>query len=127
MRVRRLFYIGAAIAALLVPTLAFAGSTPNRFSLTLQVIGPGTVGASPGVRCTGYLTRVRICRRVYLAGSRVRLTASPNIDAKLSSWQGSVTGKASTVMVTMNAPKTITATFAQVPPTKPPPPPPPGT
>jgi hypothetical protein len=124
--VRKVFYIGAVTAALLLPAFASAGAAVKpRFSLTLQVIGPGTVVASPGTRCAGYLTRVHLCRNVYAAGTRVKLTALPKVDAKLSSWRGSLAGAGLTRTVTMNAPKVITATFAKVPPTRPPPPPPP--
>jgi hypothetical protein len=126
---RKLLSAGATAAAflvVLVPTLASAGSTAKpRFSLTLQVIGPGTVVASPGTRCAGYLTRVHTCRVVYAGGAKVKLTALPKVDAKLSSWRGSVTGRALTRALTMNAPKIVTATFVKVPPTRPPPPPPP--
>ena len=123
---KRLFLAGAATAALLVPTFAFAGAAVKpRFSLTLQVVGPGTVIASPGTRCAGYLTRVHLCRNVYAVGTRVKLTALPKVDAKLSSWRGSLAGAGLTRTVTMNVPKIVTATFVKVPPSRPPPPPPP--
>ena len=125
---RKWFYTGLAVSMLLVPAIAFAGSTAKvRFSLTLGVVGPGTVSASPGARCAGYLTKVHSCRFVYAAGSKVKLTATPKVDVKLSSWSGSVKGKALTQTLTMNGPKVVTATFVKVPaPPAPPPPPPVG-
>ena len=128
MPVRTRFYIGTVLlVALLLPSFAFAGSTAKpRFSLTLNVIGPGTVAASPGTRCAGYLARVHTCRTSYVAGTRVRLTAVPKANGKLSSWRG-VTGSGSTRTVSMTAPRFVTATFVNrptSPPTPPAPPPP---
>jgi hypothetical protein len=125
MGMKRILLMATAIAAGCLPALASAGPAASRFSLTLRVIGPGTVSAVPGTSCVGYLTRVHACTRVYNAGARLRLTALPKVDAKLSSWRGSAVGRASTITVTMTAPKVITATFSQVAPTKPPAPPPP--
>jgi hypothetical protein len=107
----------SALAAACIPGFAFADSTQaSRFALTLRVIGPGAVASSPGASCAGYLTRVHLCRRLYTAGTHVKLTAFAKVDAKLSSWRGSASGRASAITVTMDAPKVITATFAKVPP-----------
>jgi Divergent InlB B-repeat domain len=118
--------IGVVATALVVTGLASAGPDALRFSMTLQVVGPGTVAVFPGGKCPGYLTRVHTCRLVYAGGTRVRLTAVPRVNAKLSSWRGSVTGRVPTRTVTMNSPKLVTATFVKVAPPKPKPPPPPG-
>jgi hypothetical protein len=125
--VRTRSYAGVVLlAALLLPSFAFAGSTAKlRFSLTLNVIGPGTVTASPGAKCAGYLTRVHSCKLIYAGGTRVKLTALPKVDVRLSSWRGSLSGTALTRTLAMNAPRVLTATFVKVPAPSPPPPPPP--
>jgi hypothetical protein len=130
---KALVWIGSVTAALIVTTFAPAApALKPRFSLSLHVRGPGTVVASPGTRCAGYLTRFHSCRLVYAQGVKVKLTALPKVDARLSSLRGSISGMASTVTLTMNAPKVVIATFARVKPTPPPrpapppPPPPPG-
>lgn len=122
---KALFSIGAVAAALVV--VASAGSVVKpRFSLTLGVIGPGTVVASPGTRCSGYLTRPHVCKvQLYSAGTKVKLTAVPKAGAKLSLWKGSVIGKALTRSITMSAAKSVSAVFVRVPRREPPPPPPP--
>jgi hypothetical protein len=116
----------AAIAAvLMIPAVAFGGSSaPPRVTLTLQVIGPGAVTATPGGRCAGYLTRVHVCRTSYGKGAHVRLAAVPTASGKLSSWRGAAVGSALTRTVTMNTAKLVTATFVKRPPPPPPAPPP---
>src|SRR6266536_5860382 len=115
----------AFATALAVPAVAFAGSSaPPRVTLTLQVIGPGTVAATPGTRCAGYLTRVHVCRTSYAKGARVRLAAVPTASGKLSSWRGAVVGTALIRTLTMNTAKLVTATFVKRPPPPPPAPPP---
>jgi Divergent InlB B-repeat domain len=106
---------GAVVLALVLVPAALANQSQSRFSLTLKVIGPGTVMVSPGTKCAGYLTRTHACKTIYVAGTKVRLTASPKVDMKLSSWRGSISGKTSVKVFTMNAPKVITATFVKVP------------
>jgi hypothetical protein len=123
--VRRVAFVALAVAALGVTGFASAGAGVNRFTLTLRVIGPGAVTAKPGGRCAGYLTRVHSCTRVYAGGTKVKLTAVPQVNAKLSSWRGSGIGGGSTRAVAMTSPKLVTATFVKVPVPKPPPPPPP--
>jgi hypothetical protein len=115
--------IRAAVAtALAVPAVALAGSTAARVTLTLQVIGPGAVVASPpGTRCAGYLRRVHVCRTSYATGTRVRLTAVPTATGKLSSFRG-VLGSGLSRILTMNPSRLVTATFVKRPAPSPPPP-----
>jgi hypothetical protein len=113
----------AVATALIIPAVAFAGADASRVTLTLNVIGPGTVVASPGTRCIGYLTRVHTCRHTYAAGARVKLTAVPKANGKLSSWRGAI-GSGLTRTVSMTTPRLVTATFVKKPaPLRPPPPP----
>ena len=72
---KRQAFLGVVATALIVTGIASGGSGALRFSLTLRVVGPGAVVASPGAKCAGYLTRVHSCTRVYAGGTRVKLTA----------------------------------------------------
>jgi Divergent InlB B-repeat domain len=116
----------AFVTALVVPAVALAGADAgSRVTLTLNVIGPGTVVASPGTRCAGYLTRIHTCRASYAAGTRVKLTALPRANAKLSSWRGAI-GSGPTRTILMTVPRLLTATFVKRPaPPRPPAPHPP--
>jgi len=107
----------AAIAtALVVPAVALAASHASaRVTLTLQVIGPGAVVATPGSRCVGYLERVHVCRTSYARGARVRL--------ELSSRGGRLVGTGLIRTVTMNRPRLVTAKFVKRPPAPQPAPP----
>ena len=119
---RRTIIVSAATGALVAAVLASPGATaPGQFSLTLRVIGPGTVAASPGARCAGYLTRVHTCRATYARGAKVRLAALPKMGAKLSSWRG-VGGSGLTRTLTITGPKAVTATFVKRPTPSPSPP-----
>ena len=116
------FWLGTGVAALVLPALALAGSTAKpRVPLMLKVTGPGTVAASPGGRCNGYLARAHTCRFVYADGTRVRIRALPKTGARLSSWSGSLSGRATTKTLTMNRPRVVTARFVKVAPPPPPP------
>jgi hypothetical protein len=106
--------LGMVVLALMLVPAAFATQSKSRFSLTLQVIGPGQVVAAPGVKCGGYLTKTHTCKVIYTAGAKVKLTATPKVDATLSSWRGSLNGKVLTKVLTMNAPKLVIATFSKV-------------
>ncbi len=72
-----------------------------QYSLFVTTLGNGTVSASP----TSSTSK-------YLAGTVVRLTATAGSDSQFSSWSGSCSGTATTCDVTMDAAKSVTATFA---------------
>ena len=72
-----------------------------QYSLFVTTLGNGTVSASP----TSSTSK-------YLAGTVVRLTATAGSDSQFSSWSGACSGTATTCDVTMDAAKSVTATFA---------------
>lgn len=69
--------------------------------------GSGAVTSSPaGINCGG------TCSAVFNAGTLVTLTAAPAADSLFAGWGGACSGTASCV-VTMDAAKSVTATFNQ--------------
>jgi len=78
-------------------TATFTAVAAN-FTLTTNVVGSGSVSRSPNAAS-------------YPAGMVVTLTAAPSAGFTFSSWSGDVTSTANPVQITMNANKTVTATF----------------
>ncbi len=72
------------------------------YTLTTQVSGSGTVTRSPD-------------QASYAAGSSVNLTATAASGWSFSGWSGDLTGSANPASLTVNADKTVTATFTQPP------------
>jgi len=77
---------------------------PAQFTLTLSTVGDGSIGAQPS----------SVGGR-YNAGTLVGLTPKPGQGAKFHSWSGACTGNGN-CNVTMNASKSVTATFTPAPP-----------
>ncbi|CAM1349109.1 InlB B-repeat-containing protein [Tenacibaculum halocynthiae] len=71
-------------------------------TLTVTKAGNGTVTTNPNV--TGG----------YVDGTNVTLTATPESGWKFDGWSGDASGTTNQITVTMNANKSITATFSQV-------------
>ena len=78
--------------------------TLNQFVLTLTTVGSGTITASP-----------QPVGGTYGAGTVVALTATPGAGYQFSGWSGACTGTGA-CGVTMNAAKSVTATFTLAPP-----------
>ena len=76
------------------------------YSLTTAVnpANSGTITASPAPNCAG---------GTYTQGTAVTLSAAPNTDYQFTSWSGGATGTSSSVVVTMNSDKSVTANFSQ--------------
>jgi hypothetical protein len=74
----------------------------QQFALTILTTGSGNVILSPP-------------GGVYNSGTVVTLTASPNAGQQFDGWSGNVTGTANPTTITMNANKTVTAAFSQIP------------
>jgi hypothetical protein len=70
----------------------------DQHTLTVTVVGHGTVGKSPD-------------QPTYDAGSVVQLTATPDAGYGFAGWSGDATGNTNPLGVTMTADKNITATF----------------
>jgi uncharacterized repeat protein (TIGR02543 family) len=73
----------------------------GQYTLTVSITGSGVVSRSPD-------------KQNYQSGEVVQLTATPSIGYNFTGWSGDHTGTANTTTVTLNANKTITATFTQV-------------
>ena len=77
---------------------AFTSAESQGYTLTTSVVGSGTVTANPK-------------QSSYPAGTQVTLTANPASGWQLSHWSGGASGSANPVTITMDADKTVTATF----------------
>ena len=75
-----------------------AMGTEHRLART--VLGSGAVSGADGF---------------YAAGTAMQLTATPQAGYQFAGWSGAATGTANPLTLTMNAPKTVTATFTAMP------------
>src|SRR5262249_31254227 len=73
----------------------------KQFALSVTAVGPGTVSAQPSS-----------ANNTYNIGTVVTLTATPATNGLFSGWSGACSGTATTCSVTMDAAKSVTATFA---------------
>jgi hypothetical protein len=91
------------------PTTVTAIFGPLNLTVTTAGTGTGTVTSSPaGISCTtGSATG---CSNAYSAVTPVTLTATDGTGT-FAGWSGGCTGTATTCTVTMNASKSVTATF----------------
>ena len=84
----------------------FQGISYHALTVTKAGAGSGTVTSSPaGINCG------TACAASYASGTVVTLTASPSSGSVFAGWSGACTGAGSTCQVSMNAAKTVTATF----------------
>jgi uncharacterized repeat protein (TIGR02543 family) len=87
----------------------FAGSTdiePATVSLSVASSGPGTITSTPaGITCGSD------CSESYASGTKVTLTVTPSAGATFSGWSGACSGTTATCTVTMDAAKTVKASF----------------
>lgn len=81
---------------------------PRQF--TLSVAKAGT-GSGPVTSNLGGMNCGSECSAAFDIGTKVTLTATPNVGSTFAGWSGACTGSASTCTVTMDAAKTVTATF----------------
>ncbi|MFN8589699.1 MAG: SdrD B-like domain-containing protein [Candidatus Eisenbacteria bacterium] len=72
----------------------------NTYTLTVNVVGSGTVAKSPD-------------QATYTHGTAVQLTATPTPPFVFAGWSGDTTGTTNPVTIAMTGNKTITATFSQ--------------
>jgi len=80
------------------------------FQLSVNVSGAGTVTSAPaGIDCPD------ACSSSFPNGGIVTLTASPQASASFSGWSGACSGQSSTCSVTMDAARSVFATFAAKP------------
>jgi hypothetical protein len=75
-------------------------------TVTKSGTGTGTVTSNPsGINCGA------TCSYQFVSGINVTLTATPDSSSAFSGWSGDATGSSSTVTVTMNSNKSVTAIF----------------
>jgi len=85
-------------------TTTYTASFSQQFLLTTAVSpsSGGSIAASPS-SASGY----------YASGATVQLTANPASNFQFSNWSGDLSGSTNPQSITMNAPHTVTAVFAQ--------------
>jgi len=81
-------------------TATFTAATGGPFTLTVTVSGSGTVTRSPN-------------QATYASGSVVTLTATAASGFQFASWGGDLSGTANPATLTMNANKSVVASFTQ--------------
>jgi len=75
--------------------------TQNQYTLTINIVGSGSVTKNPD-------------QATYIHGTAVQLTANPADGWTFSSWSGDLTGSTNPDTITMDGNKTVTATFTDV-------------
>src|SRR5512139_284613 len=86
-----------------VVTPTFTENPPVTYSLTVNVVGSGSVARVPD-------------QVSYVSGSVVSLTATPVAGWSFSGWSGDLIGSVNPASVTMDGNKVVTATFTENPP-----------
>jgi YVTN family beta-propeller protein len=92
---------------------------PVQFTLTLTTVGSGSIAPQPAPLAAAANALIAQSAPVagrYNAGTVVTLTPVPAAGFQFSGWSGACTGSGSTCSVTMNAAKSVTATFMATPP-----------
>jgi uncharacterized repeat protein (TIGR02543 family) len=83
-------------------TATFVAIQPGQeFTLTVNVVGSGSVTENPS-------------NATYASGTVVTLTATPAVNWTFHLWSGDLTGAQNPINITMNANRTVTATFAKI-------------
>lgn len=86
------------------------GTPPVTHVLNLSVAGGGAVaGASGSIQCG------HTCSATLAAGTSVTLTATAAAGSRLASWGGACSGQTATCNFSMDAAKSVTATFEPIP------------
>jgi YVTN family beta-propeller protein len=107
-------------------TATFAAAPPPppvQFTLTMTAVGDGSIAPQPAPLTPAATAALSLAAPAagsvagkYDAGTNVTLTPLPAAGSRFSSWSGACSGSGA-CSVTMNAAKTVTATFTAVPPT----------
>ena len=95
----RLSIITLLIALSLLPLACSPGGFGYSLTVTVNPASSGNVSANP------------FPSGLYPPGSSVQLTAIPETDWTFTGWSGDLNSSANPVTITMNGPKTVTATF----------------
>lgn len=78
----------------------FGSSATTSYTLTTNVVGQGTITPASGT--------------VYNDGDIITITAIPTTGWQFDGWSGDLTGTTNPAQLTMNAHKSVTATFSQI-------------
>jgi hypothetical protein len=86
---------------------AAGGTGSNAFTLTVIVVGAGSVTSAPsaGIDCP------TACSAAYFPGTGITLTETPSAGSTFAGWTGACSGVISTASVTVNSDITCTASF----------------
>ena len=101
-------------------TLPSAVTVTAGFTLTVNGAGNGSgtikePASGANINCSwNGSTKSGDCTHIYASGTSVTLTASPLLGATFASWSGCNSTSGTQCTVTMNANKTVTATFNQL-------------
>ncbi|CAK0766628.1 exported hypothetical protein [Gammaproteobacteria bacterium] len=88
-----------------------SNATTYQLKVTPAGTGTGTVTSNPaGINC---VDGVNDCSKNYAASTNVTLTAAANKGSAFVGWSGDCSGTMNICTVTMNAAKTVTATFTR--------------
>jgi List-Bact-rpt repeat protein len=91
-------------------TANFTAVPPVALSISKSGIGSGTVTSAPaGINCG------TACSADFAVGTSVTLTAAPTGMSSFNIWSGACTGSGSTCTLTMDAAKSVTASFGPAP------------
>ena len=80
--------------------IVYANFSQNEYTLTITIVGSGTVNKNPN-------------QSTYHYGDIVTLTAIANTGWGFSGWSGDLTGSTNPTTITINGNKSVTATFTQ--------------
>jgi hypothetical protein len=81
-------------------TATFAQNVQNQYTLTVNVVGSGSVTKVPD-------------QATYTVGTVVQLTAAPAVGWSFSGWSGGLSGSANPASITVSGNMAVTATFVQ--------------
>jgi len=97
---------GACSVTMTTARSVTATFTINTYALTVATMGPGSGAATgTGINCGSD------CSETVTHGTVIVLTATPTVGSSFAGWTGACTGGAMTCPVTMDAAKSVTATF----------------
>jgi uncharacterized repeat protein (TIGR02543 family) len=77
------------------------GGTPPQYTLTTNIVGQGSITLDPP-------------GGTYDSGTEVTLTAAPDPGWQFDGWSGDLSGSQNPAVITMNANKSVTATFSEI-------------
>lgn len=113
--VRATSFQGSGAALTGVNAVTLGGLSPSAFGTNLYLLivktagdGAGTVTSSPGSISCG-----AVCVGAFPPGTVVNLTALLGADSTFQGWSGAASGSGTNTSVTMDASKSVTATFAR--------------